>query len=95
MGFYGQQGSAYDSTEENVLKLVLDNEDQTGMTNTCELARWVWAKVYTSMERASPKHPRLDAGTTRQSTKPTSEAAFLRLRRKPLAESETGGPGRV
>ena len=93
--FTGRQGSAYESTEENALKLVLDNEDQTGMTNTCELARRVWANVYTSMERASPKHPRLDAGTTRQSTKPTSEAACLRLRRKPLAESETGGPGRV
>ena len=90
--FTDRQGSASESTEENVLKLVLDNEDQTEKTKTCELARQVWAQVYATMERASPKHPRLDAGTTRQSTKPTSEIAFLRLRRKPLAESEAGGP---
>lgn len=93
--FTDRQGSAFESTEEIVLKLVLDDEDPTETANTRELARHVWAKVYTSMERASPKQQRLDAGTKRHSTTSTSEIAFLRLRRKPLGASTPGEPGRV
>lgn len=92
--FTDRQGGALESTEEKTLKLVLDNDIDEGplnVTKTCELARRVWAKVHPSMERASPHHPRLDAGIKR-STQPTSEIAFLRIRRKPMPVSEIEGP---